>query len=203
MMTRTDFLRLLALYRTDEIVVTTMGCARPWGDFSQHELDFASVGSAMGHAADFALGLALARPERKVIVLNGDGSMLMCLGTFATIAQTPAPNLLLFIVQNGTYEVTGNQPLPAAPHLDFAQMARGCGLTHAYEFAEVKDLEAALPRLLTEGGPIVATVKIEPAEEPPPVRGPHNTAPYLQRPLGEDAQRLRAALVPVPSLRSP
>lgn len=194
MMTRTEFLRLLALHRTDEIVITTMGCARPWADFSNHELDFAAVGSAMGHAADFALGLALARPERKVIVLNGDGSMLMCLGTFATIAQTPAPNLLLFIVQNGTYEVTGNQPLPAAAHLDFSQMARGCGLTCVSEFEEAEALARELPRLLTATGPAVVTVKIEPAEEPPPARGPHNTAPYLQRPLAEDAQRLRAAL---------
>ena len=68
---------------TDEVVVTTMSVTRPWGRLSSHDLDFASADSAMGHAADLALGIALARPDRTVVCLNGDGSMLMSLGTKA------------------------------------------------------------------------------------------------------------------------
>ena len=69
----------LARYRTNEAVVTTMSVVRPWGILSDSDLDFASADSAMGHAADLALGLALAQPARKVVCVNGDGSMLMSL----------------------------------------------------------------------------------------------------------------------------
>src|SRR5262249_25080739 len=102
-------LSALARLRGDAIVVTTMAAVRPWGRLSDHRLDFASADSAMGHAADFALGLALAQPKRTVICLNGDGSMLMTLGTLVTIAAAGAGNLVLFVLENATYEITGNQ----------------------------------------------------------------------------------------------
>ena len=87
MLTKDELLAPLAGLRQEEIVVTTMAVVRPWGRLSKHELDFASADSAMGHAADLALGLAMAQPRRKVICLNGDGSMLMSLGTLATIVS--------------------------------------------------------------------------------------------------------------------
>ena len=67
MLTTRELLAPLARRRTDEVVVTTMSTVRPWGRLSDHRLDFASADSAMGHAADLALGIALARPERRVI----------------------------------------------------------------------------------------------------------------------------------------
>ena len=73
----------------------------------------------MGHAADFALGLAIAQPERRVLCINGDGSTLMSLGVLVTLAQRPAPNLTLVITENGTYEVTGSQPVPGAAFIDY------------------------------------------------------------------------------------
>src|SRR2546427_8772921 len=108
-MKRDDVLRALAGRRGQAVVVTTMGTVRPWGRISDHPLDFASADSAMGHAADFALGVALARPERQVLCLNGDGSMLMTLGTLVTIVDSGATNLVLFVLENATYEITGNQ----------------------------------------------------------------------------------------------
>ena len=72
MLTRAQLLGPLAEHRTNEVVVTTMSVTRPWGRVSDHDLDFASADSAMGHAADLALGVALARPDRQVICLNGD-----------------------------------------------------------------------------------------------------------------------------------
>ncbi len=73
-------LEVLAGLRRDEIVITTMGAAREWPRLSQHPLDFHYIPSAMGEAPALALGLALALPSREVIVLNGDGCMLMNLG---------------------------------------------------------------------------------------------------------------------------
>ncbi len=127
MVSRDQILEPLARRRTDEVVVTTMSVVRPWGSYSDHDLDFASADSAMGHAADLALGVAMAQPERTVICLNGDGSMLMSLGTLVTIIESGVTNLILFVAVNRTYEITGNQPIPAAERVDFAAIARGPG----------------------------------------------------------------------------
>ena len=124
MLTKSELLEPLARARTDEVVVTCMGITRPWGRISNHDLDFASADSAMGHTADLALGIALAQPERRVICLNGDGSMLMSLGTLVTIVEADARNLVLFVLENGTYEITGNQPVPGASDVDFPGLAR-------------------------------------------------------------------------------
>ena len=103
MVSRDQILEPLARRRTDEVVVTTMSVVRPWGSYSDHDLDFASADSAMGHAADLALGVAMAQPERTVICLNGDGSMLMSLGTLVTIIESGVTNLILFVAVNRTY----------------------------------------------------------------------------------------------------
>lgn len=194
MMTKLEAFQILVAARTDEVVVTCMGAAVPWGERSDHPLDFASVGSAMGHAADFALGLALAQPHRRVICLNGDGSLLMNLGTLVTMAHNPAPNFLMFILANGTYEVTGNQPVPGASRLDYSAVARGCGLRQVHEFDRAETFAAALPALLRAEGPTVITLHIAPENQGPPVRGPHNPR-YLQRSLAEDAHALRQRLI--------
>ena len=170
MIIKEECLQLIANQRTDEVVVTTMGITVPWGEISTHPLDYASVGSAMGHAADFALGIALAQPDKKVIVFNGDGSMLMCLGTLATITalNTPPPNYLLFVCDNGTYEVTGNQPVPDGNSgFSWTTIARGVGFERVYEFDNSAALEVDLPKIWNETGPIFVNLKIAQAYEPP------------------------------------
>ncbi|MBN2242540.1 MAG: thiamine pyrophosphate-binding protein [Acidobacteria bacterium] len=161
-------LRKLFSLRRDEIVVTTMSVAAPWARLSDGPLDFAMVESSMGQAPAFGLGLALARPERRVIVLNGDGSTLMCLGTLVTMAQNPADNLILVIVENGTYEVTGNQPIPGAGLVDFETLARGAGLAHVHTIEDAGDFDACLPLHFKGPGPRVFTWKVRGAEEPVP-----------------------------------
>ena len=197
MLIKEECLQLIANQRTDEVVVTTMGTTVPWGKISTHPLDYASVGSAMGHAADFALGIALAKPEKKVIVLNGDGSMLMCLGTLATITalNIPPPNYLLFVCDNGTYEVTGNQPVPAG-NSDFSwpTIATGVGFEQVYEFDNSDALEIALPKIWNETGPIFVNLKIAQADEPPPDRWGGFPYPYLQESLAESTHKLKQGL---------
>ena len=196
MLDKETCLRIIAKHRTDEVVVTTMGTAAPWGQLSNHALDFASVGSAMGHAADFALGIAIAQPRRKVIVLNGDGSMLMCLGTLATVTglDNPCRNYYLFVCENGTYEVTGNQPTPGKEHLSFAAIARASGFSNVHEFSTPDTLDAALPDILSREGPTFVTLKIAPGVEPPPNRQPDNPVAYLRPTLAESTHALRHAL---------
>jgi thiamine pyrophosphate-dependent acetolactate synthase large subunit-like protein len=187
MMNRHQCLTVLSRIRGDDVVVvTTMGSAAPWSQLSDSELDFASVSSAMAHAADFAMGLALAQPHRPVWVLNGDGSMLMSLGTVVTICQTPPPNLVLFVVQNDTYEVTGNQPIPGSGMIDMTQLARGAGFARVHEFHCADAMARTLPDILAEPGPLFINLRIETGDEP---------APSLDRPLRDCAHTLRNSLV--------
>jgi len=152
----------------------------------------------MGHAADLALGIALARPDRRVICLNGDGSMLMTLGTLATVIGTGVTNLILFVVDNGTYEITGNQPLAAAARLDHGAMARAAGWTSVHRFDDPRAYVTALPSILAEPGPTFVHVLVEPGTEGPIGRTPSEEARYLRVSLAEWSLVLKAALAADP-----
>jgi thiamine pyrophosphate-dependent acetolactate synthase large subunit-like protein len=168
-----------------DLVVTTMGVSMPWARLSQSPLDFHSVDAAMGHTADFALGLALARPDRRVLALNGDGSMLMCLETLVTAVECAAPNYILVVFANRTYEVTGNQPVPAASAVDFVALARAAGFREAHGFAEEAALAVGWPKILAATGPVFVALEVEPGGEPPPSR---------KEPLSQDCVRVRTLL---------
>jgi len=186
-MKREECLKVLNDFRDlDVVVVTTMGSVGPWSKISQSELDFHSAGSAMGHAADFAMGIAIAQPQRQVWVLNGDGSMLMSLGTMVTICQTPPSNFVLFVLQNDTFEVTGNQPIPGAGQLSMVKLAEGAGFKQVYEFDCPDDLAVRLPALLAISGPTFVNLRIERGQELPPM---------LDCALREPTAELRAVLI--------
>jgi thiamine pyrophosphate-dependent acetolactate synthase large subunit-like protein len=194
MLTKEQLLGPLAAIRTDEVVVTCMGVTRPWGRISDHELDFASADSAMGHTADLALGIALAQPGKKVICLNGDGSMLMNLGTLVTIAGSGAKNLILFVLENGTYEITGNQPIPGAGKVDFPGLARAAGFPRVYSFNRDLEYEATLPEILEVEGPVFVGVGMEPGTEGPISRSSREESRYLQTSLAHCAAEFREAI---------
>lgn len=194
MLTKEDLLRPLAAVRTTEVVVTCMSVTRPWGRVSNHELDFASADSAMGHTADLALGIALAQPDRKVICLNGDGSMLMNLGTLATITGSEAKNLVLFVLENRRYEITGNQHIPGAGRVDFPGLARAAGFPRVYSFNRDVGYEATLPEILEAKGPIFVGVGMEPGSEGPISRSQAEESRYLQTSLAHCSKEFRKAL---------
>jgi len=194
MLTKDELLKPLAEARGDAVVVTCMGVTRPWGMHSRGDFDFASADSAMGHTADLALGIALAQPERHVICLNGDGSMLMSLGTLATAVQAAARNFILFVIQNDSYEITGNQPIPGAGRIDFSELARGAGFSSVFSFEDAGDYASSLPAVLSSAGPVMVVVKVEPGAEGPISRSEREEAPYLRVSIAESARRLRRSL---------
>lgn len=184
-MTHHQALQILAPHRADRIVITTMGSAGIWPQISDSPLDFAYMPSAMGHGPDLGLGLALAQPQRGVIVLNGDGCMLMNLGSLATIANTPA-NLYLIIIDNGLYEVTGGQPTAGTGHTDYAAVARGAGIARVYTFDTAESWQAGIEKALSGPGPVVTVLKVE-------GRLGQKT-PKPPRPMNEQIARLKQAL---------
>lgn len=194
MLTTLEVLEPLHRRRTDEVVVTTMSAVRPWGRISDSDLDFASADSAMGHAADLALGVALARPDRRVLCLNGDGSMLMSLGTLATIVGSGATNLVLFVLDNLAYEITGHQPVPGAGRVDFAALARAVGFRRVHYFDAAAAYESALDAILRADGPTMVHLRVALGHEGPISRSEVEEARYLKTSLAEWSRTLRGAL---------
>jgi thiamine pyrophosphate-dependent acetolactate synthase large subunit-like protein len=193
-MTTDDLFAPLARMRGNAAVVTTMAAVRAWARHSNRELDFASADSAMGHAADLALGIALAQPDRKVICLNGDGSMLMSLGTLVTIVESGVENLILIVLENRTYEITGNQAVPGAGAVDYAALAKAAGFKRTCTWNTAAEAETEIPEIMAAAGPVFVVARTEPGAERPLKRGPAEPERYLQTSLAESARIVRRAL---------
>lgn len=161
MMKRDECLKLIAQYHRDELVVPVYQATFEWLAIKPEAPTFTAVG-AMGQASSLALGFALGAPERRVMVFDGDGSLLMNLGSLVSIANAAPGNLLHFLCENGTYEANGGHPIPAQGKVSFAGLAREAGYREVHEFAELEALQAALPGILRAQGPVFIDLKVEP-----------------------------------------
>src|SRR3954469_6588142 len=139
-------------YRENAIVVPGRG-GRYWTQQTDNEKLDAPLGDpAMGGHAGFALGLALARPERKLVLFDSEGDILMSLGMLATVAEQAPANFYHFLLDNECYETTGGQPVPNAKNVAYETLARGAGYPRAFAFTELDGLERGLPGILAEPG---------------------------------------------------
>ena len=177
--------RLKRRVASDDIVVAVYQALFDWIAIHPRDLNYVSTG-AMGQASSHALGLALANPRRRVFVFDGDGSLLMNLGSLATIAEADPPNLYHFVFSNGMYEVNGMHPVPSRDKLDFAAIALGCGYRDAANCAEADGLDAALDRLFASPGPSLMSLAVVPGESFPRDYGYIHSA--------EARERFRSAL---------
>ncbi len=150
--------------------------------------DHLDIVGCMGAASTIGLGIALAQPRRRVIVVDGDGSLLMQLGSLVTIAGAAPGNLIHFVFENGVYETSGSQPLPAEGRFDLTQMARAAGYAHVAAFADAEPFAQALPELIQKRGPVFVSVRTE-AEDGYMVRSSAGTR------LDVQMHALRARLV--------
>jgi phosphonopyruvate decarboxylase len=155
-----EALRIIAGQRTNQVVVTTMSTAKEWPAYSsREELDLPLKG-CMGKASSLGLGIALGTPERQVLVLDGDGSLLMNLGSLVTIGALAPKNLVHFVFDNGAYATRGGQPTPGAGALELAGRAERAGYRAAYTFDRAEDLARELSGILGENGPVLVVVKV-------------------------------------------
>lgn len=124
---------------------------------------------AMGSAIPLALGMALARPERRVVALEGDGSLVMNLGTLATVGAARPANLVVVVFRNRHYESSGGQHLPSV-EVDFAAVARASAFVLAEDLPDAERFPPALARARSAGGPALLVVEtaFDPAEPIPP-----------------------------------
>ncbi len=169
-MTRFDAIDLARRTLTDEPVVVNLGhAAYELFAAGDRPLNFYTWGS-MGLTSSIALGLALARPDRRVVALDGDGSLLMNLGSLATIAACAPPNLLVLVLDNGRYGTTGGQPTATAGGADLAKAARAMGIRQTGTVRDAGELQQALDRSRTAPGPWVIVAKV--AESAPTAKPP-------------------------------
>jgi phosphonopyruvate decarboxylase len=154
-----DAVRLISKERGNAAVVTTMTQGRFWSEVSTHkELDI-GISNGMGKASSVGLGIALGQPDRRVIVLDGDGSLLMNLGSLVTVANQKPKNFYLFVFDNGVYAVTGGQPVPGANMVDYTKLALAAGFPSAHAFVDVESLATELPKIMRSGGPVLVSIK--------------------------------------------
>ncbi len=159
MMKRRDCLEILKKHIKDEIVVAAYSTAHDWLDINDRPLNYFSFG-AMGLGSSHGLGLALARPERKVVVFDGDGSLLMNLGTLVTIGAAQPKNFIHTVWHNGSYEANGGHPLPNRD-VDFVGLAKSAGYGKVYRLDDIRNFEQQIGAILKEEGPVFVDVIIE------------------------------------------
>ncbi|WP_375161098.1 thiamine pyrophosphate-dependent enzyme [Bradyrhizobium sp. RDT46] len=122
--------------------------------------NFYMLGS-MGLAFPIALGVALAQPDRRVFALEGDGSLLMQLGALSTIATLRPKNLVMVVMDNGIYQITGAQPTPAAGVADIVAIATGSGLANSAWAADEEDFERLVDAAMSAAEPHLIAVRID------------------------------------------
>ncbi len=163
-----EAVKFLSEVRDEAVVVGTMTPNRYWDDLSDKpEYDLPIFGG-MGKASSMALGLALAQPDKKVWCMDGDGSLLMNLGTLVTIAGQKPENFVHFVFDDEAYHTTGGQPVPGAGVYNFKVLAEGAGYPESYLFDDLEEFTTELPRILEKDGPIMVTLKIDYPDGGPP-----------------------------------
>ena len=176
--------------RGDMLVVSGLGsptydCAAA-GD---HALNFYLWG-AMGSSVTVGLGLALAQPERRVLVITGDGEMLMGFGALATVAARKPDNLAIAVIDNEHYGETGMQRTHTSAGVDLAGIARSAGFRETATVRQTAELESAIPILHRVKGPVLVVLKVSSARDPlvlPPWDGPFLKTRFRQALLGAKA----------------
>jgi sulfopyruvate decarboxylase subunit beta len=156
----------VAAARGDAICVPTMTTSPAWRTIAPDDLSVGCVGF-MGGASSMGLGLALARPDRRVIVLDGDGSLLMQLGSLATNAGAAPRNFVHLLFKNGVYHTSGAQGIPGGISVDFVLMAKGAGYRQVLSIDTLDEFKRRLPELLKAEGPVFAELHTGLADQTP------------------------------------
>lgn len=181
-MTRLEAVALIRQWLSDEPVVVSLG--HPAYDLfaaGDRDLNFYTWGS-MGLATSIALGLGLARPDRRVVALDGDGSLLMNLGSLATIGDLAPPNLVVVVLDNGVYGTTGGQPTPTARGADLEGAARSMGIRRTVTVGDGPSLRGTLDDIRRTAGPWVVVAKVD--ESAPTAKPPLDCVLIKQRFMG-------------------
>ena len=169
MMDTAEMLRVFSRHRGNAIVIPGRG-GRHWVEFSdQPNRDLPLGDPAMGGHASFAMGLALAQPDEKIVLFDSDGDIQMGMGILVTIAEQQPKNFYHFMLDNECYATTGGQPVPNAKTIAYHEVARACGYPRAYTYDDVDSFAGSVEGILSEPGPVFVWLKVRPEIENKPI----------------------------------
>jgi sulfopyruvate decarboxylase subunit beta len=179
--------------RTDEVVVATMTAGYLWPKVSKSDRDFCFI-APMGAAPAIGLGLALARPDLRVWVLDGDGSLMMNLGVLVTIAARRPPNLVHLVMDNGVYAITGGQPVVGSAPDRLSGLAAAAGIDRVHRITDEPGWAAFLDDGIDAVGPVFADVHVRNAYDASAAPGYTLGAQAARTQGGPGFHNLRAVL---------
>lgn len=187
---RRDVVKTLLAEREDLLVVAGLG-APAWDatDAGDHPLNFPLWGG-MGGAVMIGLGLALAQPQKRVLVVTGDGEMLMGLGSLATVGVSQPKNLSVVVIDNEVYGETGMQSTHTAFGVDLAATAKACGFVSTSTVTNNSDIAPLREAIHGSEGPLFAQIKVAAEQMPlvlPPRDGAHLKNRFREALLGHEA----------------
>lgn len=180
--------------RGDSVLVSTMRAMYAFDKLGEGQPRLSAV-PLMGGAPSLGLGIALAKPQCKVIVVDGDASLLMQLGGLVTVATQKPSNLYHFVMHNGT-QFTGicNLPLAAADTVDFVGLAQSAGYRKAFVFSTLEDFEASVGDIVQQEGPVFIALRVEPDPPSYPQKPLKDFAEFHFTRMGDEARELSRVL---------
>ena len=186
MIPSTEAARAISFHRQDAVVVSTSSALRDWNQVSERrDLDI-DLTDCMDRAPGVGLGLSLAQPERKVLVLDCDATLRTDLGSLATIGESRPENLVHFVFDDATHVSTQGIPLDGLDNINFASMAQGAGYTRTFQFDNPEELFIGMEEVMQETGPVFVVVKVIHDQD---------LAPFPDRSMAEGWSQVRETLL--------
>ena len=171
MMDTAEMLKVYNRHRGNAIVVPGRG-GRHWVKISEKRNRDLELGDpAMGGHAAFAMGLALALPNERIVLFDSDGDIQMGMGILVTIAEQQPKNFYHFMIDSEIYATTGGQPVPNAKTIKYQEVASACGYTRVYAYDNLETFSINVERILSEPGPVFVALKVKPEVENTPIGG--------------------------------
>ena len=177
--------KAINFHRKEALVVSTSSALRDWNQVSdRRELDV-DLTDCMDRAPGVGLGLSIARPDRKVLVLDCDATLRTDLAAFATIGESKPQNLVHFVFEDAASRSTDGLPVKGLDNIDFQMMARGAGYANTYNFKDIEELVLGLEWVIEQPGPTLVTVEVDRDQE---------QAPFPERGMAEGWAVVRESL---------
>jgi thiamine pyrophosphate-dependent acetolactate synthase large subunit-like protein len=189
MMDTAEVLKIYNRHRGNAIVVPGRG-GKHWVKISDKRNRDVELGDpAMGGHASFAMGLALALPQERIVLFDSDGDIQMGMGILATVAEQQPKNFYHFMLDNECYATTGGQPVPLAKTIAYDAIARACGYPRAHAYDNLETFSINVERILSEPGPVFVVLKVKPDIENTPIGGRVKWRKRSQAQVVQDLQK--------------
>lgn len=187
MMDSMEATKAVHYHRKESLVVATSSALREWAEVSQRRDLDVDLMDCMDRAPAVGLGLALAQPQSKVLVLDCDATLRTDLGGLATVGESGPQNLVHLVFEDATFRSTDGVPIPGLDAIDFQAMARGAGYAKTYQFDKLEELVLGMEDVMAQKGPVFVLLKVERDEE---------LLPMPQRSMAEGWAMVRQTLAP-------